>query len=80
MKSMSYEREIRNSTAEVIEFILTRCGWLYFPYPCLHLCTVLSDEVTSANEDKLKICGIVTACSGGAFHVLLLRIRIVTFK
>lgn len=81
MKSMSYEREIRNRTTEEIEFIVTPCGWLYFPSPCLHLDTVLlSDEVTSANEDKFKIRGIVRAYSGGAFLVLLLRIRIVTFK
>lgn len=81
MKSMSYEREIRNSTAEEIGFIVARCGWLYFPSPCLHLDTVLlSNEVTSANEDKFKIRGIVRACSGGAFLVLLFRIRTVTFK
>lgn len=81
MKSMSYEREIRNSTAEEIEFIVTGCGWLYFPSPCLRLDTVLlSDEVTSANEDKFRIPGIVRACSGGAYLALLWRIRIVTFK
>lgn len=70
MKSVSYEREIRNSTAEEIKFIVTRSRWLYFPSPCLHLDTVLlSDEVISADEDKFKICGIVRACSGGAFLV-----------
>lgn len=40
----------------------------------------LSDGVTSANKDKFRILGFVTAYSGGAFLVLLLRIRIVTFK
>lgn len=81
MKNMSYEREIRNSTAEEIEFIVTWCGWLYFPSPCLHLDTVLlSNAVTSANEDKFKIHGIGKTYSGGAFLALLLRIRTVTFK
>lgn len=81
MKSMSYEREICNSTAEEMEFIVTQCGWLYFPSPCLRLDAVLqSDEVTPANEDKFKIHGIVRAYFGGAFLVLLLRIRIATFK
>ena len=84
MKTMSYEREIRNSTAEEIEFIVTRCGWLYFPSPCLHLDTVLlSDEVTSADEDKFNSRSMVLlepVLAGGAFLVLLLRIRIVTFK
>lgn len=57
------------------------CAWLYFPSPCLCLNTVLlSDEVTSADEGKFKTYGIVRACSGGAFIVLLLRIRIVAFK
>jgi len=77
---MNYEREIHNITAEETGFIVTPCGWLYFPSPCLHLDRVLSDEVISANGDKFKIRGIVRAYCRGAFLVLLLRIRIVTFK
>lgn len=51
------------------------------PSSCLCLDAVLlSDEVTCADEDKLKICGSVRACSKGEFIVLLLRIRIVAFK
>lgn len=41
---------------------------------------LLSDGVTSVNEDKFKILGFVTAYSGDAFLDLLLRIRVVTFK
>lgn len=50
---------------------MTGCGWLYFPSPRLYFDAVLlSDEVTSASEDKFEILGFVSAYSGGAFLVL----------